>query len=199
MMRARSATGSLAVAFCALAGVARADLLAVFDATVQGTDTGHAYFDAADVDLVFQDELARVFDDAALAPADAPVTFEATSANGPGFDAAAALFTDGEPQDWEIAFVGASGGGIGVGTNDCALFFGDYACEAGIDLAGGRIDRLVLTVRELSLAPEGAFGTAIFADVRLEVYGVPEPSPLALGIAAYAALRARAGARRGRR
>lgn len=180
-MRMRLALVPLAALAAASAGAARAELLATFEATVQGTDTGHAYFDVADVDFVFGDELARVFDDAALAPADAPVLFEATSQSDPGFDAAAALFTDGQPNEFEIAITGASGGGISVGTNDCALFFGDYECNAGVDLQGGRIDRFTLLVRELTLEPEGGFGTAIYADVALEVYGVPEPSEPALG------------------
>lgn len=177
--------------------VVRGELLATFEATVQGTDTGHAYFDVADVDFVFGDELARVFDDASLAPADVPVLFEATSQSDSGFDAAAALFTDGQPNEFEIAFTGASGGGIGVGTNDCALFFGDYECNAGVDLQGGRIDRFTLLVRELTLEPEGGFGTAIYADVALEVYGVPEPSAAALAACAVSALgaAARLGAR----
>ena len=187
-MRKRLVLPPLFVLVAAFAGAAPAELLASFEATVQGTDTGHAYFDFADVDFVFGDELARVFDDASLAPADAPVLFEATSESDPGFDAAAALFTDGQPNEFEIAFVGASGGGISVGTNDCALFFGDYECNAGVDLQGGRIDRFTLLVRELSLEPEGSFGTAIQADVALEVYGVPEPSRAWLGLSAAVAL-----------
>jgi len=179
------------------ADAARAELLASFEATAQGTDTGHAYFGFADVDLVIGDELVRLFnDDEALGPTDTPVLFEATAASDPDFETAAALFTNGEPEEFVIELTGASGGGIGVGTNDCALFHDDYDCVVGVDMQGGSIDRITLEVRRLSLVPLDPFGTAIEFDVALQVFGVPEPTAALRGLAVAVALGALILARR---
>ena len=167
---------------------ARAELLASFEATAQGTDTGHAFFDFADVDLVIGDDVVRLFNDATLGPTDTPVLFEATAVSDPDFDAAVALFTNGQPEEFVIELTGASGSGIGVGTNDCALFHDDYDCVLGVDLQGGSIDRITLEVRRLSLVPVDPFGTAIDFDVALQVFGAPEPAAALRGLAAAVAL-----------
>jgi hypothetical protein len=164
-----------------------AELLATFADHAQGTDTGHAFFDFCDVDLVLGDSEARLFDAAGLGPTQQPVLFEATAANDPAFAAVAALLTNGQPDEFVIELTGASGGGIGLGTNDCGLFFGDYDCNLGVDLQGGTIDRITLEIRELSLAPYEN-GTAIFVDLALQVFGTPEPGAALLGLAAVAAL-----------
>jgi len=169
------------------AASAPAELLATFADTVQGTDTGHAFFDFCDVDLVLGDSEARLFDAAALGPTQQPVLFEATAANDPEFAAVAALFTNGLPDEFVIELTGASGGGIGLGTNDCGLFFADYECNQGVDMQGGTIDRITLEIRQLSLEPFEN-GTAIFADVALQVFGTPEPGAALLGLVAIAAL-----------
>ncbi|MCE7893822.1 MAG: hypothetical protein DYH12_29675, partial [Sorangiineae bacterium PRO1] len=160
--------------------------MASFAETVQGTDTGHAYFDYGDVDLVLGDDAARLLDDAGTGPTETPVLFEATAESDPAFEAVAALLTNGEPDEFVIELTGASGGGIGVGTNDCGLFWNDYECGAGIDLQGGAIDRITLAVRRLALAPIDPFGTEIVFEVALEVCGTPEPAALASGLAALA-------------
>lgn len=172
----------------AAADVSRAELLAFFEATAQGTDTGHDYFDFADIDLVIGDDFVRLFDDAALGPTEIPVLFEATALSDPDFETAAAYFTNGEPEEFVIELTGASGGGIGVGTNDCALFHDDYDCMLGVDVQGGAIERITLEVRRLSLVELDPVGTAIEVDVALEVFGVPEPDASQLGVAAAAAL-----------
>jgi hypothetical protein len=186
-MRRRLAPFWIALALSAT-GAARAELLASFEATAQGTDTGHAYFDFADVDLVIGDDLVRLFNDVALGPTEIPVLYEATAASDPDFETAAALFTNGEPEEFVIELTGASGGGLGVGTNDCALFHDDYDCVLGVDLQGGSIDRITLEVRRLSLVALDPFGTAIEFDVALEVFGVPEPAAAPGGLAAAVAL-----------
>ncbi len=195
-MRRLVASLTLALALSSSADAARAELLASFEATAQGTDTGHAYFDLADIDLVIGDDLVRLFDDVALGPTDTPVLFEATALSDPDFGMAAALFTNGEPEEFVIELTGASGGGIGVGTNDCALFHDDYDCIAGVDMQGGSIDRITLEVRRLSLVALDPFGTAIEVDVALEVFGVPEPVAALSGAAAAVALGALILARR---
>ena len=173
---------------CGLAASASGELLATFADHAQGSDTGHAYFDAADVDLVIGDSLARLFDGASVSPTQTPVLFEATAANDPEFAAVAALLTNGEPDEFVIELTGASGGGIGLGSNDCAVFSGDYDCVVGADLQGGRIDRITLEVRELSLAPVAPFGTEIYFDVSLQIFGAPEPGETPLGVVAVVAL-----------
>lgn len=173
---------------CGLAASAPAELLATFADHAQGADTGHAYFDVADVDLVIGDSLARLFDAASLGPTQTPVLFEATAANDPEFATAVALLTNGEPDEFVIELTGASGGGIGLGSNDCAVFSGDYDCVVGADLQGGRIDRITLEVRELSLAPVAPFGTEIYFDVSLQIFGAPEPGETPLGVVAVVAL-----------
>ena len=178
----------LALGCCGLAASASAELLATFADHAQGTDTGHAYFDVADVDLVIGDSVARLFDAASLGPTQTPVLFEATAANDPAFAAVAALLTNGEPDEFVIELTGASGGGIGLGSNDCALFSGDYDCVVGTDLQGGRIDRITLEVRELSLVPIDPVGTEIYFDVSLQIFGAPEPAGTPLVVAAVAAL-----------
>jgi hypothetical protein len=177
-----------ALALFCLAGEGRAELLASFEETAQGSDTGHAYFDYGDVDLVIGDDLVRLFDAAGLAPDDAPVLFEATAASDPDFATATALFTNGEPDEFVIELTGASGGGLGIGTNDCALFHGDYDCLLGVDLQGGAIDRFTLEVRELSLAPISPVGTEIVFAVTLQVFGAPEAEGALAGMSAIAAL-----------
>ena len=178
------------------ADAARAELLASFEAAAQGTDTGHDYFDFADVDLVIGDDFVRLFDDAALGPTETPVLFEATALSDPDFETAAAFFTNGEPEEFVIELTGASGGGIGVGTNDCALFHADYDCLLGVDMQGGSIDRITLEVRRLSLVALDPAGTAIEVEVALEVFGVPEPNAALLGVEAAVALGASSLARR---
>jgi hypothetical protein len=199
-MRRLLASLAIALALSAPADAVRAELLASFEATAQGEDTGHAYFGFADVDLVIGDELVRLFDDdEALGPTETPVLFEATAFSDPtDFATAAALFTNDEPDEFVIEFTGVSGGGIGVGTNDCALFHGDYECGAGVDMQGGSIDRITLEVRRLSLVElvDPVAGTAIEVDVALEVFGVPEPAAALRGIAAAVALGALALSRR---
>lgn len=180
----------LPVACCGLAASASAELLATFADHAQGSDTGHAYFDVADVDLVIGDSIARLFDAASIGPTPTPVLFEATAENDPEFAAVAALLTNGEPDEFVIELTGASGGGIGLGSNDCALFSGDYDCIVGADLQGGRIDRITLEVRELALTPVDPVGTEIFFDVSLQIFGAPEPAASLLGLVAVAALAA---------
>jgi hypothetical protein len=181
----------LLVGSSGLAASAPAELLATFADHAQGTDIGHAFFDFCDVDLVLGDSEARLFDAAALGPTQQPVLFEATAANDPAaFAAVATLFTNGLPDEFEIELTGASGGGIGLGTNDCGLFFADYDCNLGVDMKGGTIDRITLEIREPSLEPYED-GTAIFVDVALQVFGTPEPGAALLGLVAIAALAAR--------
>ena len=93
----------LLIAFAlSAADASRAELLASFEATAQGTDTGHDYFDFADVDLVIGDDFVRLFDDAALGPTEIPVLFEATALSDPDFETAAAYFTNGEPEEFVV-------------------------------------------------------------------------------------------------
>lgn len=196
MDRRRVAAISFAAILLAPAFAARADLLASFAETVQGTDTGHAYFDFGDVDMVLGDDLARLFDDAGTALTEVPVLFEATDSNDPAFATVADLLTNGEPDEFVIELTGEGGGGLGVGTNDCGLFWGDYECTLGTDMQGGSIDLITLEVRRLSLAPIDPIGTEIVFEVALEVYGTPEPAGLLPGLAALSALAGRAAARR---
>ena len=178
----------IAAALVTAPPAAHAELLASFHETAQGTDTGHAYFDVGDVDLVLGDDLARLFDDVSVPPTQTPLLFEATSQSDPAFDAVAALLTNGEPDEFVIELTGASGGGIGVGTNDCALFHGDYECNAGVDMQGGSIDRITLEVLRLELAPIDPYGTDIVFEVALEVFGAPEPIATPSGVAVLAAI-----------
>jgi hypothetical protein len=187
-MRLRSSVLLLALGFLAPDGAAGEELLASFAETVQGTDTGHDYFDYGDVDLVLGDDLARLFDDAGTGPTQTPVLFEATPASDPAFATVAELFTNGEPDEFVIELTGASGGGLGVGSNDCGLFHGEYECSLGVDLQGGTIERVTLEVRQLALEPIDPLGTAIVFEVALQVFGTPEPAGALPGAVAAATL-----------
>ena len=112
------------------------------------------FFDS--VELVWGNESSYyhlsplIFEGLILTQEDSGMTFEATSANDPGFDSLATLLTDGNVS-------GGMGWGVAMQTHDPVpvftrnepLHFGDVGFN-GVDLERYQIDRFLLTIDSIS-------------------------------------------------
>ena len=152
-----------------------------------------------DLEFVFGDAFftptnpVKLFDNLAITPANVGDVYVSTLANDPAFQAAVDRLTDGQDEFIRLILEeSASGRKEQRGWRESGFFLG-YGSTLDPDLAGARVDAVQLRIDGFRLATSNPAALALAGPpvevlMTFTVMGVPEPSTLALGVIALAAL-----------